>query len=188
MLKYYGYEDRYEQVKTWYDGYSFGKVDVYCPWDVINYCAELRLDPDAVPRAYWVNTSRNGIIRKLLQMAALGTRQELERLVNGETVSKRIGQELTYRELYESTDNVWSVPFTTGYFTRRGKADGDVCQLAIPNYEIRQIFIDHILEGSAGGRQGSWRRDGSVGGRQRIRRRVESTCGNGCRSARRRNL
>ncbi len=146
MLKYYGYEDRYEQVKTWYDGYSFGKADVYCPWDVINYCAELRSDPDAVPRAYWVNTSGNGIIRKLLQMAAPGTRQELERLVNGETVSKRIRQELTYRELYESADNVWSVLFTTGYLTRRGKADGDVYQLAIPNYEIRQIFIDHILE------------------------------------------
>jgi len=146
MLKYYGYEDRYEQVKAWYDGYSFGKADVYCPWDVINYCAELRSDPDAVPRAYWVNTSGNGIIRKLLQMAAPGTRQELERLVNGETVSKRIRQELTYRELYESADNVWSVLFTTGYLTWRGKADGDVCQLAIPNYEIRQIFIDHILE------------------------------------------
>lgn len=146
MLKYYGFEDKYEQVKTWYDGYSFGRADVYCPWDVINYCAELRRNPEAVPRAYWVNTSGNDIIRKLLQKAAPGTRQEMERLVNGETITKKIRQDLTYRELYENTDNMWSVLFTTGYLTRRGKEDGDVYQLAIPNYEIRQIYMEHFLE------------------------------------------
>ena len=89
MLKYYGFEDKYEQVKIWYDGYSFGRADVYCPWDEINYCAELSRNPEAVPGAYWVNTSGNDIIRKLLQKAAPGTRQEMERLVNGETITKK---------------------------------------------------------------------------------------------------
>ena len=146
MLRYYGYEDRFDLAKEWYDGYRFGNADVYCPWDVINYCADLRADPKASPRAFWANTSGNDIIRSFIQTAKPGTRRELELLVNGESVTKRVNQELTYRDLYSNTDNLWSVLFMTGYLTMRGAADGDTCELAIPNREIRKIFIDQILE------------------------------------------
>ncbi|MCI9144296.1 MAG: AAA family ATPase [Lachnospiraceae bacterium] len=146
MLEYYGYGDRFELAREWYDGYRFGNADVYCPWDVINYCADLRADPKASPRAFWINTSGNDIIRSFIQTAKPGTRRELELLVNGESVNKRINQELTYRDLYSNQDNLWSVLFMTGYLTLRGEADGDTCQLAIPNREIRKIFIDQILD------------------------------------------
>lgn len=146
MLDYYGCADRFELAKEWYDGYRFGNADVYCPWDVINYCAELRADPKASPRAFWINTSGNDIIRRFIQSAKLGTRRELELLVNGGSVIKKINQELTYRELYSSMDNLWSVLFMTGYLTLSGEVDGDICHLAIPNQEIRKIFIDQILE------------------------------------------
>lgn len=146
MLDYYGYGDRFDLAKEWYDGYRFGNADVYCPWDVINYCADLRADPKASPRAFWTNTSGNDIIRSFIQTAKPGTRRELELLVDGESVTKRVNQELTYRDLYSNTDNLWSVLFMTGYLTMRGEADGDICQLAIPNREIRKIFIDQILE------------------------------------------
>ena len=146
MLDYYGCGDRFDLAKEWYDGYRFGNADVYCPWDVINYCADLRADPKASPRAFWINTSGNDIIRSFIQAARPGTRRELELLINGESVTKKINQELTYRELYSNIDNLWSVLFMTGYLTLRGEADGDTCQLAIPNQEIRKIFIDQILE------------------------------------------
>lgn len=145
MLDYYGYGDRFDLAKEWYDGYRFGNADVYCPWDVINYCADLRADPEATPRAYWVNTSGNDIIRSFIQTAKPGTKRELELLVNGESIAKKINQDLTYRDLYSSTDNLWSVLFMTGYLTLRGETDGEDCQLAIPNREIRKIFIDQIL-------------------------------------------
>lgn len=146
MLNAYGFEDKYEQVRAWYDGYRFGKMDVYCPWDVINYCAELCSDSEAVPKAYWVNSSGNDIVRIFLQKATQSTRREMEQLIAGECVSKKIEQELTYRDLYKNIDNVWSVLFTTGYLTQRGKTEEGTYQLALPNLEIRQIFIDHILE------------------------------------------
>lgn len=146
MLDYYGYGDRFDLAKEWYDGYRFGNTDVYCPWDVINYCADLRADPNASPRAFWINTSGNDIIRNFIQAARPGTRRELELLINGGSVTRKINQELTYRDLYSSMDNLWSVLFMTGYLTLRGEADGDTCQLAIPNQEIRRIFIDQILE------------------------------------------
>ncbi len=146
MLKNYGLEHKYEQVREWYDGYRFGNADVYCPWDVINYVNLLRSEPDAVPRAFWLNTSGNDIIRKFLRMAKQKTRREIEQLVNGELVTKKINQELTYRELYEKADNTWSVLFTTGYLTQREKVDEDTYRLGIPNKEVRKIFIDQILE------------------------------------------
>lgn len=146
MLRYYGGEDKYEQVKTWYDGYTFGETEVYCPWDVINYCAELRMNPEAVPRAYWVNSSGNDIIRTFLRKATQRTRREIEQLVDGECITKKINQELTYRELYDNIDNIWSVLFTTGYLTQRGKTEEGAYRLTIPNLEIRQIFVEHILE------------------------------------------
>lgn len=146
MLKLYGFEDKYELAKTWYDGYRFGDMDIYCPWDVINYCAELRADPDVQPESFWINTSGNDIIRTFLQRATPGTRLELERLIAGESVAKKISQELTYRDLYSNIDNLWSVLFATGYLTQRGKPEGKVLRLAIPNLEIREIFAEQVLE------------------------------------------
>ncbi|MDE6518490.1 MAG: AAA family ATPase, partial [Acetatifactor sp.] len=146
MLHYYALDDKYELVKTWYDGYRFGNAEVYCPWDVINYCAKLRTDPDAAPRAFWANTSGNDIIRTFLRKAGPATRRELERLINGESISKKIHQELTYRDIYKDIDNLWSVLFTTGYLTQRGNPDGKTLQLAIPNLEIKEIFTEQILE------------------------------------------
>ncbi len=146
MLRYYGAENKYDQVRTWYDGYTFGKTDVYCPWDVINFCSEVRADPDAVPRAFWINSSGNDIIRAFLQKATQRTRREIERLVDGECIAKKINQELTYRNLYDNIENLWSVLFTTGYLTQRGRTQEGEYRLAIPNLEIRQVFVENILE------------------------------------------
>lgn len=146
MLHYYSQDDKYELIKTWYDGYCFGNTNVYCPWDVINYCAKLRADPDAAPRPFWVNTSGNDIIRAFLQKAGPGARRDLECLINGGTVRKKIRQELTYRDIYQDTDNLWSVLFTTGYLTLCGSTDGRTFELAIPNLEIREIFTEQIWE------------------------------------------
>ncbi len=146
MLDYYGLGDKFDTVKAWYDGYRFGDADVYCPWDVINYCAELRADPEAFPMAYWINTSGNDIVRSFIDRATSQTRQEIEQLVNGESVVHSVRQELTYRELYDSIDNLWSVLFTTGYLTQRGKIDATTYRLAIPNLEVRQIFAEQIRE------------------------------------------
>lgn len=146
MLAYYGLENAYQDIKEWYDGYSIGSADIYCPWDVINYIDLLDSEPDARPQAFWINTSGNDIIRRFLEMAGQNTRREIERLINGESIGKRVEQELTYRDLYKSIENLWSVLFTTGYLTKRGKADGDVYQLAVPNQEIRKIFIEQIQE------------------------------------------
>lgn len=149
MLRYYGMEADYETVKEWYDGYRFGKVDVYCPWDVINYCSDHIDDPKLLPQNYWLNTSSNEVIHHFIDSAGkLGrlTRAELERLVNGETVQKEIGQELTYKELYTSMDNLWSTLFMTGYLTQRGEPVGNLYNLAVPNQEIRNIITEHILK------------------------------------------
>lgn len=145
MLSCYGLEKRYDLIKEWYDGFCFGKTDVYCPWDVINYVNQLRFEPDAKPRAFWINTSGNAILRIFLQKMTMKTRRELERLVNGECVAKRVNEELTYRELDESIDNLWSVLFTTGYLTSRGECENGCRLLAIPNQEIRRIFTEQIF-------------------------------------------
>ncbi len=146
MLEYYGFEEKYELIKAWYDGYHFGDMDVYCPWDVINYIDLMRVEPDASPYAFWVNTSGNEIIKKFLQKASAGTKRELEQLIAGKSVYKKINQELTYWDLYKNIDNLWSVLFTTGYLTQCKRIDGDIFELIIPNLEIRQIFIDQIME------------------------------------------
>ncbi len=146
MLEYYGFEKKYELIKAWYDGYHFGDMDVYCPWDVINYIDLMRVEPDASPYAFWVNTSGNEIIKKFLQKASAGTKRELEQLIAGKSVYKKINQELTYWDLYKNIDNLWSVLFTTGYLTQCKRIDGDIFELIIPNLEIRQIFIDQIME------------------------------------------
>lgn len=147
MLEYYGLAEAYSDVKDWYDGYQFGNVEVYCPWDVISYCDELREDTTASPKDYWSNTSSNQVVRHFIEKAGTSTiKREIEKLVAGETVSKEIHQELTYKELYDSIDNIWSVLFTTGYLTQRGRSKGDIFQLAIPNMEIRKIFTRQIME------------------------------------------
>ena len=146
MLKYYGLEESYGLVKEWYDGYRFGHADVYCPWDVINYVNRLRFDPDAEPEAFWINSSGNAIIRTLLQKATDQTMEDLDQLVNGLSVTKKINEELTYRELYDSIDNLWSVLFTTGYLTRQAEVGLNTYELIIPNREIRMIFTEQILD------------------------------------------
>ena len=146
MLEYYGLEEKYSQIREWYDGYRFGNTDVYCPWDVINYVNLLRKEPEALPRAYWINTSGNNIIRRFLQMSTAKTRREVESLIAGETVRKKVNQELTYRELYGTIDHVWSVLFTTGYLTSRGRSGEEEYLLAIPNQEIRKIFQEQVME------------------------------------------
>lgn len=146
LLEYYGISEKYNQVKEWYDGYRFGNTDIYCPWDVINYVKLVQFEPDAVPRAFWMNTSGNDIIHRFLQKANMTTRREIERLISGEYVVKRIYQELTYRELYKTIDHLWSVLFTTGYLTQRGKVDEETYLLSIPNLEIRKIFIEQIRD------------------------------------------
>ncbi len=145
MLKYYGLEDKHGLIREWYDGYRFGNADVYCPWDVINYVAQLLDNPDARPDAFWINSSGNAILRVLMQKASEQTMDDLDQLVNGLSVIKEIKQELTYRELYDSIENLWSVLFTTGYLTKRREVDFHTYELVIPNQEIRLIFTKQIL-------------------------------------------
>ena len=146
MLEYYHLSENYELVKTWYDGSRFGNVDVYCPWDVICYCNKLCADSEAMPEAFWSNTSSNDIIRRFIDMADGTTKEELEKLMAGESIVKNIHRELTYKDLYDSIDNLWSVLYLTGYLTKRERADGDKLMLAIPNQEIRKIFETQIIK------------------------------------------
>lgn len=147
MLEYYGLSEHYEEIREWYDGYQFGNVEVYCPWDVINYCDALRADQDAQPKNYWSNTSSNEAVRRFIQESdKAAVRREIERLVAGEVITKEIHQELTYKDMYASLENLWSVLFTTGYLTQRGKPEGNRFQLAIPNMEIRNIFTAQIMD------------------------------------------
>lgn len=146
MLAYYDLEEHYETMKEWYNGYRFGKTDVYCPWDVINFCDDLRADEDAYPQNYWSNTSGNAIVRRLIDKADSVTKNEVESLIAGDEVIKEIHQELTYNELDQSIENLWSVLFTTGYLTQRGRVDGRKYRLEIPNREIRELFITQIRE------------------------------------------
>ena len=157
LLAYYGLSEAYEKVKAWYDGYRFGDSEVYCPWDVLCYCSKLRSDADAEPEAFWSNTSGNDVVRRFVEKMGRGVaKRELESLVAGETVEKKICQQLTYDRLYDSVDNLWSILFATGYLTQRKRIDADCYQLAIPNREIRKIFTEHrLLQGPmpGGGRE-----------------------------------
>lgn len=148
MLHYYKLDNQYDEVKEWYDGYRFGKTDVYCPWDVVNYCNDHLNNPDAEPENYWMNTSGNNIINRFvnsLKKPDMLTKTELEWLVNGKIVRKRVDEMITYNELYSTIDNLWSTLFMTGYLTQRGKeSDGRYC-LVVPNREIRNIITERIL-------------------------------------------
>ena len=146
MLEYYGFMEKYDAIKEWYDGYRFGNLEVYCPWDVVSYCHALKMNPSARPQNYWVNTSSNDIIRRFVGMAKSVTRNEIEQLIDGGSVKKEIRQELTYRDLDSDVENLWSLLYTTGYLTQRGSQDGDMIELMIPNREVRWIFVQQIWE------------------------------------------
>ena len=146
MLEYYGLAGHYETIRDWYDGYQFGGTGVYCPWDVINYVRLLCSDPEAEPENFWANSSGNSIVRRLIEYSGNASVQdEIERLINGETIEKTIRQDLTYPEMYDSIDNIWSVLYTTGYLTQEGRRRGNRLRLVIPNMEVRTIFADQIL-------------------------------------------
>lgn len=144
LLEYYGLTGKYSVIKEWYNGYRFGKADVYCPWDVINYVHRLLGEQTLPPKNYWINTSSNDAISHLLKEATSDTREEIERLIAGEVVWKPINEELTYRNLYDTVENVWSLLYTTGYLTQRGEADGKTRPLVIPNREIQDTFVTQV--------------------------------------------
>ena len=148
LLQFYGLSAYKNMFQDWYDGYRFGDVDVYCPWDVINYCDELLADSEACPKNYWANTSGNDLILRLLKKADQTTKDEVEELLNGGKITKNIKQELTYREIDDSAENVWSVLYSTGYLTGKHveRADADLFRLWIPNGEIRKLFSDLVQD------------------------------------------
>lgn len=146
ILKDYNLSDHYSDVKEWYDGYHFGNTDIYCPWDVVRYCKSLCADPTALPEDFWSNSSGNAIVRRLIDRADVQTKNEIERLIAGESVEREISQELTYDELDKNIENLWSVLFTTGYLTHQGRTEDDKYRLVIPNKEIRNLFIKKIRE------------------------------------------
>lgn len=146
ILKDYGLSAHYADMKEWYDGYRFGNTDIYCPWDVIRYSKSLCMDEDAKPEDFWSNSSGNAIVRRFIDKADASTKNEIERLIAGEYIEKEISQELTYEELDDKIENLWSVLFTTGYLTQQGRTDDDRYRLAIPNKEIRNLFIKKVRE------------------------------------------
>lgn len=147
MLRYYDREDHYEEMRNWYDGYRFGSTDVYCPWDVLNHCDKIKENAAAFPENYWVHTSSNEAVKKIIQMSGnITTKREIERLLAGEEIVKEIRQELTYQEMYQSVENIWSLLFMTGYLTQRQRLDASHYKLAIPNLEVRDIFKTQIME------------------------------------------
>ena len=146
ILDDYKLNQHFSEMKEWYDGYRFGNADIYCPWDVINHVKKLLIDPQADPQAFWINTSGNGLVKRFVDKADKTTRDEIEQLIAGNPIEKRIRLELTYDEIDNSIDNLWSVLFTTGYLTQVGKAVDGVYRLVIPNKEVREVFVFQIQE------------------------------------------
>ena len=151
LLSDYGIDSHFDEIKEWYDGYHFGRADVYCPWDVINHVDHLRDDSDAKPQTYWINSSGNSLVRRLINRADSSTKDEIERLIAGEAIEKVVRLDLTYDEIDNSIDNIWSVLFTTGYLTKIGEvklpdSESYAYKLVIPNKEVREVFILQIQE------------------------------------------
>ena len=146
ILEDYDLSDHYPDVKEWYEGYHFGNTDIYCPWDVIRYCKNLCADSAALPEDFWSNSSGNAMVRRFIDKADIRTKNEIERLIAGEDIEKDISQELTYDEIDKSIENLWSVLFTTGYLTHKGCTESGRYRLAIPNKEVRNLFIRKIRE------------------------------------------
>ena len=151
LLSDYGMDSHFDEIKEWYDGYHFGRADVYCPWDVINHVDHLRYDSEAKPQTYWINSSGNSLVRRLINRADSSTKDEIERLIAGEAIEKVIRLDLTYDEIDNSIDNIWSVLFTTGYLTKIGEvklpdSESYAYKLVIPNKEVREVFVLQIQE------------------------------------------
>lgn len=146
LLKIYHLEDHMEEVKEWYDGYRFGDADIYCPWDVINHVDRLCGEPGAQPQSYWLNTSGNELVKRFIDKANKTTRDEIERLIAGEAIEKSVRMELTYDEIDNHIDNLWSVLFTTGYLTQTGRTELGAYKLVIPNKEVREVYKLQIKE------------------------------------------
>ena len=146
LLTDYQLEEHLAETKEWYDGYRFGDTNIYCPWDVISYVDHISADPHAEPEAFWINTSGNDLVKRFIDKADKTTQNEIERLIAGEAIEKKVCLDLTYHELDSSIDNLWSVLFTTGYLTKTGRAINGVYKLVIPNREVREVFILQIQE------------------------------------------
>ena len=146
LLADYHLEARFSETKEWYDGYRFGNVDVYCPWDVINHIDRIKDDPNARPEAYWINTSGNDLVKRFVDKANRTTRNEIEQLIAGNAIEKTLRLDLTYDEIDNSIENLWSVLFTTGYLTQTGMTEDGAYRLVIPNREICEVFKLQIQE------------------------------------------
>lgn len=146
LLETYHLESHFSETKEWYDGYHFGNADIYCPWDVVNHVDRLKHEPGAKPQSYWLNSSGNGLVKRFISKANKTTRDEIERLVAGEAIEKSVRLELTYDEIDNSIDNLWSVLFTTGYLTQVGITEQGMYCLVIPNREVREVFVLQIQE------------------------------------------
>ena len=158
MLNYYGLENHHDEICEWYDGYRFGEQDVYCPWNVINFCDDLRASERARPKAYWINSSGNDAVRKLIDKSSTATtRRDIERLIEGETVVKTLNENLTHSEIADNIENLWSLLYMTGYLTAAGYPDSNQYRLKIPNREVRQIYTQQVM---------SWFRDKAEKDRQ----------------------
>lgn len=146
LLKAYQLESHMTEIKEWYDGYRFGDTDIYCPWDVLNHVDRLLSEPDAEPQSYWINSSGNDLVKRFIDKADKTTKDELEKLLNGEVIEKNIRLELTYDEIDSTIDNMWSVLFTTGYLTQIGKPEKGIYKLRIPNKEVEEVYRTQINE------------------------------------------
>lgn len=147
LLRDYGMQAHHAEAKEWYDGYRFGEQDVYCPWDVINYCYDLLASKKARPKAYWLNTSGNDMVRRLIEKANTGTsKMEIEQLIAGQTIRKTLNDKLTHNEIDKDINNVWSLLFMTGYLTMVSEPENDLYELTIPNKEVRKIYIEQIQQ------------------------------------------
>lgn len=146
LLKDYHLEEHLPEMKEWYDGYHFGDADIYCPWDVINHVDVLCKKRGEMPQCYWINSSGNALVKRFIALANRTTRDEIERLIAGEPIEKFVRLELTYDEIDNSIDNIWSVLFTTGYLTQVGMTEQGAYKLVIPNREVREVFRLQIQE------------------------------------------
>ncbi len=146
LLADYNLQEHFTEIKEWYDGYRFGNADIYCPWDVINYVDDLMSNPKAQPKAYWINSSGNDLVKCFIDKADTTTKDEIEQLISGTPIEKSVRLELTYDEIDTSIDNMWSVLFTTGYLTQNGNDDKGLYKLVIPNKEVREVFILQIRD------------------------------------------
>lgn len=141
LLADYNLQEHFMEIRDWYDGYHFGNADIYCPWDVINYVDDLMSNPKAQPKSYWINSSGNDLVKRFIDKADTTTKEEMEQLISGKPIEKRVRLELTYDEIDISIDNMWSVLFTTGYLTQKGNDENGVYKLTIPNKEVREVFV-----------------------------------------------